>query len=236
MKALQESLSLENLSSMELFASLSRDALAEVADCARLRRLPKGTVVFTQGAPARHCHALMEGRVRITQSDENGGQLVVRFIGRGEMFGTVALFTDGKYPAEATAVTDSVEVSWTESALLDLIRRHPQIALNIIKVLGERVRDVQQRLREVATQRVECRIANVLLHLADRAGQPARDGTTIGFPLTRRDVAEMCGSTLHTVSRILTAWEKAALIATKRQRVTIRCRDAIRRIAEGPAT
>ncbi|MGE3231365.1 MAG: Crp/Fnr family transcriptional regulator, partial [Hyphomicrobium sp.] len=153
----------------------------------------------------------------------------------GEMFGTVALFTDGRYPAEAKTVTDSIEVRWTEPVLLDLIRRHPQIALNIIAVLGGRVRDVQERLREVATQRVEGRIANVLLRLADRAGQPAGDGTTIGFPLTRRDLAEMCGSTLHTVSRILTAWEKAALIATKRQRITIRRRDAIQRIAEDPA-
>ncbi len=235
MKVLHEPLSPESLSAMELFAGLPREALTEVAGCARLRRLAKDTVVFTQGAPARHCHALTEGRVRIAQSDENGAQLIVRFIGRGEMFGTVALFTDGRYPAEAKAVTDSIEVSWTEPVLLDLIRRHPQIALNIIKVLGGRVRDVQERLREVATQRVEGRIANVLLHLADRAGQPAGDGTTIGFPLTRRDVAEMCGSTLHTVSRILTAWEKAELIATKRQRITIRRRDAIRRIAENPA-
>ncbi|MGD9743765.1 MAG: Crp/Fnr family transcriptional regulator [Dongiaceae bacterium] len=234
MKVLHDSLLPENLSSMELFTGLPREALAEVAGCARLRRLAKDTIVFAQGARAGHCHALAEGRVRITQSDENGAQLVVRFIGRGEMFGTVALFTDGRYPAEAKTVTDSIEVRWTEPVLLDLIRRHPQIALNIITVLGGRVRDVQERLREVATQRVECRIANVLLRLADRAGHPAGDGTTIGFPLTRRDLAEMCGSTLHTVSRILTAWEKAALIATKRQRITIRRRDAIRRIAEDP--
>ena len=52
----------------------------------------------------------------------DGGQLVVRFVGPGEMFGTMALFTDRQYPAEAVSVVDSIEVSWTEAALLDLIR------------------------------------------------------------------------------------------------------------------
>ncbi len=216
---------------MELFRGLSAAALAEVASGARLRLLTKDTVVFIQGAPAGHCHVLIDGRVRITQSDRNGAQLVVRFIGPGEMFGTVPLFTDGRYPAEAAAATASIEVSWTKPVLLDLICRHPQIALNIIAVLGARIREVQERLREVATQRVESRVANALLRLADRVGGGAGDGTTIAFPLTRKDLAEMCGATLHTVSRVLTAWEKAGLVATKRQRITI-CRiDTILQIA-----
>jgi len=229
-----DSLRPEDLAGMDLFVGLSRGSLLKVAGCGRIRRLVKGTIVFAQGTPADHCHALIKGRVRITQSDGNGAQLVVRFIGPGEMFGTVPLFTDGKYPAEARAITDSIEVSWSESVLLDLIGRYPQIALNIMKVLGARIREVQERLREVATRPVECRIANVLLRLSDRAGQAANEGTTIAFPLTRKDVAEMCGTTLHTASRVLTAWEKSGLIATKQRRITVRRREAVRRIAQEP--
>jgi CRP-like cAMP-binding protein len=219
------------LAGMELFRGLSGAALVEVRRRARVRRLAKDTVVFRQGATAAHCYAVTDGRVRITQSDVNGAQLVVRFVGPGEMFGTVAFFTDGKYPAEATAVIDSVAISWTEADLLDLIAGHPPIALNIVKILGARIREVQERLREVATQRVECRIANAVLRLADQAVHGAADGRTIVFPVTRKDIAEMCGATLHTVSRVLTAWEKAGLLATKQQRITIRQLEAIRRIA-----
>lgn len=151
--------------------------------------------MFVQGEAAERCHALIQGRVRITQSDEEGAQLVVRFIGPAEMFGTVALFTDRKYPAEAVTVIDSIEISWTEAALRDLIGRHPKIALNIVTIIGARLREVQEWLREFATQRAECRIARVLLRLAAQAGRGASDEATIDFPLTRKDVAEMCGAT-----------------------------------------
>jgi len=226
------SLTPDALARMELFVGLPSSALAEVLTCARVRHLPKNTVVFVQGAAADRCHALLQGHARIAQSDDDGAQLVVRFIGPGEMFGTVALFTDRSYPAEAVAVVDSVGTSWTKAALFDLIGRHPQIALNIVKIVGTRLREMEERLREITTQRVECRIACVLLRLAAQGGHLASDGTTIDFPLSRKDVAEMCGATLHTASRILTAWEKAGLVTTRHQRVTIRKLTGIRRIAE----
>lgn len=229
------SLSPNALARMELFLGLPAPALADVLGCARVRHLAKDAIVFGQGQAADRCHAVIEGRVRIAQSDPAGAQLLVRFVGPGEMFGTVALFTDRLYPAEATAVTNCVEISWTEPTLLGLIDRHPRIAVNILRVVGARLREVQERLRELATQRVERRIAHVLLRLAAQAGQSEGTGTVIGFPLTRKDVAEMCGATLHTVSRTLTAWEKAGWVRTSRQRVTILKSNAIRRIAEDPA-
>ena len=76
----------EALAGMELFLGLAPPALAEVAACARLRHLAKNATVFEQGQPADRCHALLRGRVRITQSDQDGAQLVVRFVGPGEMF------------------------------------------------------------------------------------------------------------------------------------------------------
>jgi CRP-like cAMP-binding protein len=224
----------EALARMELFLGLAPPDLAEAMACARLRSLPKDTTVFLQGETAERCHALLAGRVRIAQADEDGAQMVVRFVGPGEMFGTVALFTDRRYPAEATTVLDAVEISWTEAALLGLIERHPRIALNIVRVVGTRLQDVQERLRELATQRVERRIAHVLLRLAVQAGHANVEGTTIDFPLSRRDVAEMCGATLHTASRIMTRWEKEGLLTTSRQRVTIRDLARIRAIAEDP--
>ena len=224
------------LARMDLFHGLTVPALDQVAARANVRRLATDALVFSQGGAARHCHVLLEGRVRITQSDRNGAQLVVRFIGPGETFGTVPLFTDRKYPARAVSVVDSIEVRWTEAALFDLMGRYPRVAVNIIRILGARVNEVQERLRELATQRVERRIAHVLLRLAAQAGSDGSDGTTIAFPLRRKDVADMCGATLHTVSRVLTAWEKAGLLATRRQRITIRRLDMVRSMAhDAPA-
>jgi CRP-like cAMP-binding protein len=83
--------------------------------------------------------------------------------------------------------------------------------MNVIRIIGTRLKDVQERVRELSTQRVEQRVARAVLRLARQAGHSTVDGTAIEFPLRRKDVADISGTTLHTASRILTAWEKAGL-------------------------
>jgi CRP-like cAMP-binding protein len=78
---------------------------------------------------------------------------------------------------------------------------------------------------------VDQRIAHALLRLAERGGFAGNDTAAIEFPLTRQDLAAMCGATLYTVSRVLTAWEKAGYVTTYRQRVNIRKLSEIRRVA-----
>jgi CRP-like cAMP-binding protein len=98
--------------------------------------------------------------------------------------------------------------------------------------VGLRLKEAQERLRELSTQRAERRVAHAVLRLAHQAGQTTAEGTMIEFPLRRKDVANISGTTLHTASRILTAWEKAGLLVSNSQRVTIRKRSAIQRIAD----
>ena len=217
---------------MELFRGLPPSALEGVAGAARVRRLPKDHRIFSQGEDGVQAHAVIEGGVRIAQSGSDGAQVIIRFIGPGEMFGTVALFTDGRYPADAITLAETLEVSWSEAELLELIHRYPQIGVNVIRIIGKRLQEVQERVRELATQSAERRIAHALLRLAHQAGRSTLDGTAIAFPLRRKDLADIAGTTLHTVSRILTAWEKAGLLATDHQSLTIRQPSEILRIAE----
>ena len=127
---------------------------------------------------------------------------------------------------------DSLEASWSEAELFALMGRHPKIAINVIRVIGKRLQEVQDRVREISTQRAERRIAHAVLRLAGQAGHSTIEGTAIAFPLRRKDVAALAGTTLHTASRILTAWEKAGLLISQHQRLTV-CRPSeIRRIAE----
>lgn len=224
------------LASVELFVGLSTTALQEVAASARVRRLIKETRIFEQGDAAERGYALIEGSVRILQSGRDGEQVVVRFIGPGETFGTIALFTDRRYPAEARTLTDALEVSWTDAELLHLMGRHPLIGINIIRIIGERLQEVQERVRELSTQRVEQRVAHAVLRLARQAGNSTVAGTAIEFPLRRKDVADISGTTLHTASRILTAWERAGLLVSDHQRLMIRNPSEILRIAQDSAS
>lgn len=221
-----------NLAGLEIFHGLASAVLEDVRAAARFRHLPRNTRIFNQGDGRVRAHALIDGCVRIAQSGSDGAQVVVRFIVRGEMFGTVALFTDGFYPADADALTDVSEVSWSEADLAGLMERHHQISVNFIRIIGKRLQEAQNRVRELATQRVERRIAHALLRLARRAGQRTAEGITIEFPLRRKDIADICGTTLHSASRILTPWEKAGWLVTRDQRLTICKMSEIEEIAE----
>ena len=135
------------------------------------------------------------------------------------------------YPdCDAITLAETLEASWSEAELLDLIQRHPQIGVNVIRIIGRRLQEVQERVRELATQRAERRVAHAVLRLARQAGHSSIDGTAIEFPLRRKDLADIAGTTLHTASRILT--EKAGFLATRNQRLTIRQPLEILRIAE----
>lgn len=217
---------------MELFEGLPASTLATVAAAARLRRLPKDQRIFSQGDEGVRAHAVVEGAVRIVQSGSDGAQVIIRFIGPGEMFGTVALFTDRRYPADAITLSETLEASWSEAELLDLMTIYPPVAINVIRIISKRLQEVQERVREIATQSAERRVAHAVLRLARQAGHSTIDGTAIDFLLRRKDVADLAGTTLHTASRILTAWEKAGFLVSHSQRLTIRRPAQLMAIAE----
>ncbi|MBP2229480.1 CRP-like cAMP-binding protein [Azospirillum agricola] len=220
------------LRGLRLFAGLDEPALADVAAGAQSRRVARGSRVFAQGDPADACHALIDGRIKIVQTGPDGQQIVVRFIGPGEMFGTVPMFTGGGYPGDAVAMADCVALLWPAPAMTALMLRHPRIGLNALGIVGGRLQEIQNRLREVSTERVERRIAHALLRLVRQAGRRIEGGVEIAFPLSRQDVAEMTGTTLHTVSRILSGWEGQGIIESGRLQVTIRKPSALLAIAE----
>lgn len=224
---------LKRIRALELFRSLPDDALLAIRNAMQARRIARGAVIFEQGAPASRAYALCMGSVRIVQTGTDGRQTILRFIGPGETFGTVALFTTHRYPADAIAVEASTVLDWSESDLLALLNRYPGIASNVIRVLGARLAQLQDRVRELTTQRVEQRIAHALLRLAEQAGRVGTRGTTIEIPLRRQDLAEYAGTTLHTASRVLSAWKKAGLLATSGQRLVVHDLTAIGTLAHG---
>lgn len=223
------------LAKMELFSGVPVQALANVRATARSEYVAKGQVIFRQGGRAERAYALGHGSVRIVQSGSDGSQVVIRFIGGGEMFGTVPVFTDRRFPADAIAAERSLVISWSEADLLRLLEAYPQAALNVIRILGARLAEAQERLRELATQGVERRVASALLRLVNQAGRPVGDGTEIDLRLRRQDLAEVSGTTLHTASRLLASWQKDGVLSSQRQRLTVRNLSKLRRLAEGSA-
>lgn len=216
-----------------LAQGLDQSAIAQLASLAVVRRVAGGTRIFNQGDPDARAHMVLSGAVRVTQSGPDGGQVLLRFIPAGEMFGAVAIFHDRQYPGDATAAVDTVEASWAEADLLQLMQTWPQLSINMIKIIGERLQEAQDRVRELSTQRAEQRIANALLRLARQAGLRTHKGVCIATPLRRRDVAELSGTTLYTASRIITGWEKEGVLETARLQVVLRRPERLEAVARG---
>lgn len=215
-----------------LFAGLDEDALRVVAGEARLRRIKDGAYFFHQGEPATVLYVLTEGRVKFTQVTPEGHGVLLRVIGPGETFGAVAALGDADHPASAQATGECAALGWGSETISDLMERFPRLALNALRFLAGRLKEFQDRYRELATQRVERRIAHALLRLARHVGRQTEGGTLIDLTLSRQDIAEMSGTTLFTVSRTLSGWESAGIIKSGRERVLILKEDTLRGIAE----
>jgi CRP-like cAMP-binding protein len=214
-----------------VFAGLNPAALADVAAGASSVVLPAGRSFFVQGDTARAFYVLAAGRVRISQLTAEGHQVTLRYIGAGQMFGAVPMFAGGPYPASAVAVLPSTAARWDLVLARRLAERHPTILANALAIVGRRLHEMQNRYRELATERVERRLARVVLQLA-RPGDGADPGREIDFPISRQDIAEMAGATLHTVSRILSGWEQRGLLESHRMRVRVAQPAALQAIAD----
>ncbi|WP_029031990.1 Crp/Fnr family transcriptional regulator [Salinarimonas rosea] len=220
------------IAAMPLFAGVEPAALDEILGAARIVRCGPDAALFEQEADAHAFFVLIEGRLRVTRVTADGQQVVVRFVSPGDLFGIAPAIGRTTYPATATAIVGSTAVAWPTSAWPRLLALHPALAANALTTVGARLQDAHTRVVELATEPAEQRIAHALLRLAEAAGRTGAQGVEIGFPLSRQDVAEMTGTTLHTVSRILSAWQREGLVSGGRRRIALRDRDGLARIAE----
>lgn len=221
-----------SLAGVPLFAGLRPDELTAVAAHARRRSVKAGGFFFQQGDPASSCYVLLSGRVRVTQINPEGHQVILHMIGPGDGFALVAPFTRGEYGVAAEVVEDAEALAWDGAAMEQLMRDFPTIAVNALRFLSGRLHELQDRYRELATERVERRVARAVIRLARQAGRRTDAGILIDLPLSRQDLAEMTGTTLYTVSRILSGWEAAGLVEVGRERVVIKRGHGLVSIAE----
>jgi CRP-like cAMP-binding protein len=219
-----------------LFQGLEQDALDTIAAAGRPRTVRAGAFFFFQDAPAVRLYVLLAGRVKFTQVTATGQQVLVRVSAPGEVFGTVAALGDAVYAATAQAVGPGMALGWESTVMAGLLEHYPRLALNALRFLAGRVREFQDRARELATERAEQRVAHALLRLADQLGRPVAEGLLLDLPLTRQDVAELTGTTLFTASRILRRWEQLGLIRSRRAQVILRDLPALRHLTETPAS
>jgi len=214
------------LRNSSIFSSLNDDELGELANLAIEHSYMPNEFIFWDGDAPEWFYIVAEGKVKVLKHSSLGKEFIIAFFAPGEMFGEVAVFENKSYPASAQAVAETKVVGIKRDKFLSFLANRPQVALKIINVLAGRLRDAQGRLRDLAGERVEQRLASVLLMLSIKLG--------LTLPFTRQEVAEMVGTTTETAIRVMSHLKDRGIIHTVRGKVIILDEGKLRLLSEGP--
>lgn len=209
------------LSDLPPFSRLDGRQIHEILDLASSRRYNEGVSVFEEGHDADRFYMLLDGYIRVVRITPGGEQVIALHIPAGQLFGIAKALGRTTYPATAVTAAESIALSWPMRLWEQFVADYDGFATETYKTVGNRVGEMNNRILELATQAVEQRIACALLRLINQTGRKTPKGIEIDFPITRQDISEMTGSTLHTVSRTLSAWEKQGIVESGRKRIMV---------------
>ncbi len=224
----------EIVASSPFLAGLEPAEIHTFIEQGRLRHAQEGAYLFHQGDFADTFYILSEGRVRLLQLGPDGNQVTLSYFGPGDGLGIIVALSEMPYPASAEVIEDSTTLSWNRYTTQEMMLQMPQLALNGMELIAGRFAQLQELYFEMATQRVEQRIALTLLRLARQFGKRIEDGVLIDMSLSRQELADMTGTNIYNVSRILSKWEQAGIVRTGRREVTLCKAHQLILLTEGP--
>jgi CRP/FNR family transcriptional regulator, nitrogen oxide reductase regulator len=196
-----------------IFSTLEEKELREVLALVKERRAVPGETILWEGDPSDWFYIIGEGQVKVSKLTSAGREIILAFFGPGEMLGEVAVFENRPYPASAQALIETWLICIKKSDFLNYLLRHPEVSLKIIGILSGRLRESQSRLRDLAGEKVEQRLARMVLMLSEKLGST--------LPFTRQELSDMAGTTTETTIRILSQWKERGIIQSVRGKIII---------------
>lgn len=223
----------EDLQQVVVFENAPLDDLQLILQNGITRSIEADSFFFFQGDAAEYFYVLTSGQAKLMQSSPSGQQVNLRTIYPWQMFGALgAIRANASYPASAQAQEDSTALAIKSEFMLNIMKTRPYLSTGLMNLMTTYIQEMQSRYRELATERVEQRVANALIRLAGQSGLKSSKEAGIELFFSRQDVAEMTGTTLYTISRLLSEWERQGLIKAGRERITILKPHDLVRIAE----
>jgi CRP-like cAMP-binding protein len=207
------------------FANLPAEQRRRVVSQLVRRRYEKDEYLFLEGDPAQWLVLVARGRVKMIKHSESGRETILSTFGPGQIVGEVGVLIGDLYPATAQALEPTVTLSLRRAEYAELVRNHPDLAWALIEELGRRLQRAHETIRSMAVEKVERRVARVLLRMASASGERLEDTThgaiRITVPLTRQDIADMAGTVLETAIRTMSKFQKQGLLETREGRIIL---------------
>lgn len=218
----------------DLFDNLSTTQCEQIIGQGMIRQLQSRSILFHQGQRGTRCYLVTRNQLKLTKLNQEGKEVIIRYVGPGELTAATVIMKNSLYPVTATSIHETEVIGWDKPTMLALMRQFPDMAINLLNIILSRLDDVQKRYLEVCTEQVNQRIARSLLRLMRWSGSKRQDGILVNIPLSRQNIADYSGTTLYTVSRVLSAWEKKGWIKSGREKIIITDPHALVSYSEQP--
>jgi CRP/FNR family transcriptional regulator len=222
---------LEYLRGVSILSGLTDPQLAVLAASFHRRTYPARAIIFHQGEPGMALYIIIAGKVRVFMVSESGREMTADILGQGEVFGEMALLSNQPRSASIMAMTSTQVLTLDRDAFHAGLRAYPEIAVNILAVLANRLRATTTFASELVFNNLHGRVGHVLLALAERHGVMEDSTLSIDVPLTQTELANLVGTTRESVSRTLSVYEGHGVLRVAGTHFTILKPEALRRAA-----
>lgn len=213
-----------------LFRGLSPPAFERIAELAVQRGFGDGEVVFSQGDPGDALYAVVTGKIRISAGAADGREIYLNIMEPGDTFGEIALLDGGTRTASATATIPSELVSIRRDHFLGLLEREPKVALELLRLCGERLRWTSGLVEDAALLNASARLAKRLLSLGQLHGEHTPNGVVLR--ISQEDLASFLGVSRQVVNQYLQDWKGQGWVDLGRGVITVRDVAAIKNAAQ----
>jgi CRP/FNR family transcriptional regulator, nitrogen oxide reductase regulator len=204
------------LRQVDMFRRVGPEDRQHVLQVARVQRFARGAQIFQEGDPADTFLAIIAGRVKVFKAAPGGKEIILEIFGKGDPLGATAVYESRDLPASAVALEDTECLAIGRADFFSLLERHPALVRALLSGLTMRLVELTKRLAEMTSGRVEVRFARLFLKLAGQIGTPERGGIFVAMPLTRRELADLTGTTVETAIRTMSQWQKDEVMRTEK--------------------
>jgi len=218
---------MKQLNKVSLFKDLSDAEFKELEPYLSTTSYKKKETIFSEGEPPEWFYLVLAGKVKITKLSHEGKEIILEVISPTDIFGGVAVIKGFPYPANAVAMEDSQVLKISRKNLMRLVDRFPNLMYCMAMQMGDRMKSSHDSLKNIALERVEARIAALLLKLAGKVGIDTKQGTMIDMRLTKQDVADMVGTTVETSIRTFSKFKKQELLTEIDGKIVIKDKESL---------
>ena len=214
-----------------LFSDVPGRECREILSAAHEKRFSRRETLFLEGDPVRQVILLTSGTAKVVQFGQNGTEVILALRGPGDVVGTTGLRSESRHCAMAQTLAPATALVWDATVFEAVSRRYLTLGTNITYILCQQLHELEQRFREISTERVSARLSHQLVRLLKQIGRRVQGGVEIR--LSREELAQLTGTTLFTVSRLLSDWDHRGFVSTRREAVSVLNPQALVDLSEG---